>query len=169
MAVNKLLYFAFVNLKKALDCVPRKVIWWALRSLGVKEWAVRVIQGMNSNARRNVQANGQYSEVFGMGVGVHQGSVLSPLLFILVLEVLLCEFCTGVPWELLYADDLVLIADTQEECTSKLKAWKASMESKRLRVNMKKTKFLVSGRSKEGRRGWPHYKKANLEITKSIF
>ena len=35
--------------------------------------------------------------------------------------------------------------DTQEECISKLKAWKASIESKELHVNMKKTKFLVFG------------------------
>ena len=125
--------------------MPRKVLWWALRSLGVDEWAVRVIQGMYSNARSRVRVNGQYSEEFGVGVGVHQGSVLSPLLFILVLEALSREFRTGVPWELLYADDLVLIADTQEECISKLKAWKTGMESKGLHVNMKKTKFLVSG------------------------
>ena len=48
------------------------------------------------------------------------------------------------PWELLFADDLVLIADTQEECISKLKAWKASIESEGLCVNMNRTKFLVS-------------------------
>ena len=46
-----------------------------------------------------------YSEEFGFGVGVHQGSVLSPLLFIIVLESLSRKFCTGHPWELLYADD----------------------------------------------------------------
>ena len=39
----------------------------------------------------------------------------------------------------------MLIVDTQEEWISKLKAWKAGMESKGLCVNMKKTKFLVSG------------------------
>ena len=82
-------------------------------------------------------------------LGVHQGSVLSPLLFILVLEALSREFRTGVPWELLYADDLVLVADTLEECISKLKAWKAGMENKGLRVNMKKTKFLVSGKGND--------------------
>ena len=124
---------------------PRKVVWWALRSLRVEEWAVRVIQSMYFKARGRAQVNGQYSEEFGAGVGVHQGSVLSPLLFILVLEALSHEFHTGVPWELLYIDDLVLIADTQEECISKPKAWKAGMESKGLHVNMKKTKFLVSG------------------------
>ena len=52
-------------------------------------------------------------------LGVHQGSLLSPLLFILVLEVLSRKLHTAVPRELLYADDLVLIADTQEECMSK--------------------------------------------------
>ena len=97
-------------------------MWWALRSVGVDEWAVRVVQGMYANARIRVRVNGQLSEEFGVGVGVHQGSVLSPLLFILVLEALSREFRTGVPWELLYADDLVIIADSLEECISKLKA-----------------------------------------------
>ena len=45
-AAKKPLYFAFVDLEKAFDRVPREVLWWALRSLGVEEWAVRVIQGM---------------------------------------------------------------------------------------------------------------------------
>ena len=52
----------------------------------------------------------------------------------MVLEALSHEFCTGVPWELLYADDLAVIADTLEECVSKLKAWKKGMENKGLRV-----------------------------------
>ena len=55
---------------------------------------------------------------------------LCPKLFILVLESLWHKFGTGVPWELLYADDLVLNADTQEECISNVKAWKAGMWNK---------------------------------------
>ena len=43
------------------------------------------------------------------------------------------------------SDDLVVIADSLEECISKLRVWRAGMESKCLRVNMKKTKFLISG------------------------
>ena len=70
-----------------------------------------------------------------MNVGVHQGSVLSPLLFIIVLEALSRDFRTGVPWELLYADDLALIAESLEECIAKFEAWKSGMESKGLRVN----------------------------------
>ena len=75
---------------------------------------------------------------------MHQGSVLSPFLFILVLEALLSQFHTGAPWELLYADDLAVMADSLEECIARLKVWKEGMEPKGLRVNMK-TKLMVSG------------------------
>ena len=145
LAANKPLYFAFVDLEKAFDRVPRKVLWWVLRSVGMEEWSIRVIQGMYTNARSRVRVNGQYSEEFGVAVGVHQGPVLNPLLFILVVEALSRKFRTGAPWELLYADDLVIMADSLERCSSKLKAWKAAMEKKGLRVNMPKLKFLISG------------------------
>ena len=55
-----------------------------------------------------------------MKVRVHQGSVRSPLLFIIVLEALSRELWARVPWEDLYADDLVIIADSLEECVRRL-------------------------------------------------
>ena len=57
-----------------------------------------------------------YSEEFEVKVGVHQGLVLSPLLFIIVLEALSREFHSGVPRDDLCADDLVIIAESLEEC-----------------------------------------------------
>ena len=78
---------------------------------------------MYSNSQSCVWVDGQYSEEFGVGVVVHQGSVLSPLHFILLLEA--HKFRIGVPLELLYADDRLLIANTHEEYISKLKVWKA--------------------------------------------
>ena len=87
----------------------------------MEEWAVHVIQGMYTDVKSRVLVKGQYSKEFGVGVGVHQGSVLSPLLFILVLEALLRQFRTGVPWEFLYADDLAVIADSLEERIARLK------------------------------------------------
>jgi hypothetical protein len=58
--INKPLYIAFVDLEKAFDCVPRKVLWWALRSLGVEEWAVKIIHAMYTKSQ--VHVNGQYSD-----------------------------------------------------------------------------------------------------------
>ena len=63
-----------------------------------------------------------------MKVGVHQGSVLSPLLFITVMEALSSEFRIGLPWELFYADDLCLPADTEEDLVVKINRWKEGME-----------------------------------------
>ena len=145
LAANKRLYMAFVDLEKAFDRVPRKVIWWALRKLGVEEWIVRLVQGMYTNARSRVRVGDGYSQEFEVKVGVHQGSVLSPLLFICVLEALSCEFRSGVPWEDLYADDLVIIADSLEECVRRLLIWKEAMAKKGLRVNAGKTKIFICG------------------------
>ena len=65
----------------------------------VEEWIVRLVQGMYANARSRVHVGKGYSEEFEVKVGVHQGSVLSPLLFIIVLKALSRVFRSGVPWE----------------------------------------------------------------------
>ena len=54
------------------------------------------------------------------------------------------EFCTGTPWELLHADDLVIIAETEDELRMKLIKWKTNLEAKVLRVNIRKTKIMIS-------------------------
>ena len=123
---HKVLYFAFVDLEKAFDRVPRKVILWTLRTVGV----VRVIQSMYDGPISKIRVNDSYSDNISVKVGVHQGSVLSPLLFIIVLEALSKEFRTGCPWELFYADDLVVSAETPEAPRERLLTWKHNFELK---------------------------------------
>ena len=69
LAVNKRLYMAFVDLEKAFDRVPQKVIWWALRKLGVEEWIVRLVQRMYANARSRVRVGEGFSKEFEVKVG----------------------------------------------------------------------------------------------------
>ena len=97
---------AFVDLEKAFDRVPREVVWWSLRCLGVEELLVTVITAMYEGVTTAVNMKEGESDGFEVKVGVHQGSVLSPLLFIIALEALTSEFRVGLPWELFYADDL---------------------------------------------------------------
>ena len=124
LAANKRLYMAFIDLEKVFDQVPRKVIWWVLRKHDVEEWIVRLVHGLYANARIRVRVGEGYNDEFEVKVGVHQGSVLSPLLFVIVLEALSREFRSGVPWEDLYADDLVIIAESLEECVWRFLTWK---------------------------------------------
>ena len=106
---------------------------------------MRLVQEMYANGRSQVRVGEGFSKEFEVKVGVHQGSVLSPLPFIILLEALSREFRAGVPCEDLYADDLVIIADSLEECVRRLLIWKEAMEKKGLRVNAGKTKVMVCG------------------------
>ena len=72
--------------------------------------------GHGENEARTVMRTKQgYSTEFEVKVGVHQGSVLSPLLFVAVMEVVTRGVKEELPWELLYADDLVLVSQSKEE------------------------------------------------------
>ena len=106
---------------------------------------MRLVQGMYANVWSCVRVGKGYSDKFEVKVEVHQGSVLSPLLFITVLEALSREFRSGVPWEDLYADDLVIIAESLEECVRRLLTWTEAMVKKGLRVNAGKAKIMICG------------------------
>ena len=80
-----------------------------------------------------------------MKVSVHQGSVLSLLLCIIVLEALSSEFHSGVPWVDLYADDINIIPELLEECVRRLLTWKEAKDEKGLRVNAGKTRIMICG------------------------
>ena len=78
---------------------------------------------------------------------MHQGSVLSPFLFALVVDVV-TEFAReGVFSELLYADDLVLMSETIEGLRNKFIKWKEAFESKCLKVSLGKTNEMASSSS----------------------
>ena len=109
------------------------------------EWLVRIVQSMYKEVRNRVRVGDGYSNSFDVRVGVHQGSVLSLLLFVIVLEALSMEFRTGCSWEFLYADDLMVSAHSMDELLVKLRTWRLEMEKKGLRVNMGKTKLMVFG------------------------
>ena len=104
---NKNLDFAFVDFQKAFDRVPRDVVWWALRKIAIEEWLVKIVQLMYRNTQSCVIVNGTFIVDFLVQVGLHRGTVLSPLLFFMVLEVLSREIRSGCSEELLSANGMV--------------------------------------------------------------
>jgi len=73
-------------------------------------------------------------------VGLHQEPVLSPLVFVTVMAVICKELWVGLLWELLYADDLILTAESEVELHEQIVNWTAGMEVKGvLKMNTGKT------------------------------
>ena len=142
---DKKLYICFVDLEKAFDRVPRKVMEWAMRKKGLPEALVRAVMSLYEGAKTRVRVGSDLSDEFEVKVGVHQGSVLSPLVFAIVVDVVTESAREGVLSELLYADDLVLTSESMEGLREKFWKWKGAFESKGLKVNLGKTKVVVSG------------------------
>ena len=87
----------FVDLAKAFDCVPGKVLWWIMRTLGNKEWVISSVAAFYVFVNSKMCVNKKFSEEFGVKVQVHQESVWSLLLFIIVSEALSRTFRTSSP------------------------------------------------------------------------
>ena len=94
--------------------------------------------------KTRVRVGSAYSEESEVKVGVHQGSVLSSLLFAIVVDVI-TENARGVGNELSYANDFFLMSETMEDLKKRFWNWKDALESKDLKVNTRKTKVMVSG------------------------
>ena len=78
-AKKKKLYYAFVDLEKEFDRVPREVVRWALRKQGMDEWHIRTVMALYTEDCTVVRTDAGLSKSFKVKVGLHQGSVLSPL------------------------------------------------------------------------------------------
>ena len=74
---GKKLYFGFVDMEKASDRVPREVIRWAMRTLGVEERLVSAVMSMYTGAKPVVRTVYGNSSGFEVEVGMHQGTALS--------------------------------------------------------------------------------------------
>nr|CDJ91569.1 RNA-directed DNA polymerase (reverse transcriptase) domain containing protein [Haemonchus contortus] len=137
-------YLAFLDLEKAFDRLPREVLWSALRKRNVPEHLIFLVKDMYDGSTTTIRtAHGQTGAI-DVTVGVHQGSALSPFLFLLTMDVITEELVDGPLKTILYADDIALIAESKEELQDNLQKWQKKLAENGLLLNVKKTKFLSS-------------------------
>lgn len=77
---------AFIKLEKAYDRVPMKLIWKTLRNKCISNDYVQIIQDMYEGATTNIRTVCGERAKFHVGVGLYQGSGLSPYLFALIMD-----------------------------------------------------------------------------------
>ena len=137
----------FVDLEKAFDTVPREMMMAALWWMGVPEAEVRMVEGMYEKTTARVVVGEGASEEFEVKIGVRQGSVLSPLLFVEVLDLISRKtLMKDAMKKLLYADDLALVANGKQET---LEEWNGLFTRHALKINVEKMEVLHIGHQRE--------------------
>jgi len=85
----------FIDFEKAFDIVDRNVIWQLMGHYGVPPKFIRLIQELCEASSCQVIHKGKLSEPFEMNAGVRQGFLLSPVIFIMVVDWIMREVESG--------------------------------------------------------------------------
>ncbi|XP_047487973.1 uncharacterized protein LOC125038499 [Penaeus chinensis] len=142
---QKGLHSIFIDLEKAYDRVPRTEVWNCLRLKEVQEKYIRLIQDMYEGTKAKVKCMVGTTESFQVKVGLHQGSALSPFLFAIVIDCLTEAVQKIAPWDLMFADDVALNGETNEDVEERLEQWRRALEDRGMKVSRHKTEYLYVG------------------------
>ena len=102
------LHCVFVDLEKAYERVPREELWYCMRKSGIVEKYVQLVQDLYEGSETVVRCAVGITESFKVKIGLHQGSALSPFLFVVIINRLMDEVRREPPWTMLFADDIVI-------------------------------------------------------------
>jgi hypothetical protein len=79
---------------------------------------------------------------FPINIALHQGSALSPYLFALVMDEVTRDIQGGIPWCMLFADDVVLVDESRTGVDQKLELWRRTLEAKGFRLSRYKMEYM---------------------------
>ena len=91
---------------------------------------VQAVMSLYEGSRTKVRVGSGTTDEFGVRIGVHRGSVLSPLIFAIVVDDVTEHARKGSLNEILYADDLVLMSESLEDLREKFQRWRRALEDK---------------------------------------
>ena len=140
----------FVDLDKAFDNVPRNMAMATLRCMGAPESEVRMVDAMYENTKARVVVGSGMSNEFQVNIGLRQDSALSTLLFILVMDLTSRNIRnTDALRKIIYADDIVIVAEHREELQGALGEWNDIFKKHGLKMNLDKTGVMWVGKHRE--------------------
>ena len=148
---KKSCYCAFVDQKKYFDFINCDLLRFRLLASNINGNIYKSIVNLYSRTTVRIKINNQLSKEFVIENGIFQGETLSPLLASLYLNDLVqCINCAKLGVEvsgnmisiLLYADDIVLIAPTEEKLQQELDILEKWTNNWQLTCNQNKTKIV---------------------------
>ena len=150
---NSPLYVNFIDYEKAFDSVDRETLWKLLRHYGIPGKIISLIRCTYQDMSCRIAHAGQLSESFEVKTGVRQGCLLSPFLFLLVIDWIMKTTTTGrnngIQWtlwtqldDLDFADDLALLSHNHSQMQDKTTRLETTSAGTGLRINRKKTELM---------------------------
>ena len=147
------LYSVFIDFQKAFDSVDREVIWKLMHHYGFPPKFVTIIQQLYENATCQIIHDGKLTEPFTVRTGVRQGCILSPTIFLMVIDWVMRQATagrrTGIQWtfhkqleDLDLADDIVLLSHKQQDAQEKLNRVAEEASKTGLKINTSKTEVM---------------------------
>ena len=140
---------------KAFDCVDHSKLQKILKEMEVPDHLTRLLRNMYASQEASVRTRHGTLDWFQIQKGVHQGCMLSPCLFNLYAEYIMRNAgleetklesrLSGEISIIRYADDTILMAESEEELKSLLMKVKEESEKVGLKLNIQKMKILASG------------------------
>ena len=130
--------------------------WKILKEMGIPDHLTCLLRNLYAGQEATVRTGHGTTDLFQIGKGVRQGCILPPCLFNLYAEYImrntgLEEAQAGIKIagrninNLRYADDTILMAESEEELRSVLMKVKVESEKVGLKLNIWKTKIMASG------------------------
>ena len=127
-----------------------------LKEMEIPEHLTCILRNLYAGQEATVRTGHQTTEWFQIGKGIHQGCILSPCLCNLYAEYIkrhagLYEAQTEIKIsgrninDLRYADDTILMAESEEDLKSLLMKVKEESEKVGLKLSIQKTKIMASG------------------------
>ncbi len=122
--MKKETFTAFIDFSKTYDKIDRWLLWDSLKTLQLPQKFLNALQSLYENVQCSVRINGTLTDWFPVTLGLKQGCTISPTLFNLYINGLvriIKESGIGIDVGveiiaiLLYADDIVLLAESQQE------------------------------------------------------
>jgi hypothetical protein len=150
---NSSLVVNFIDFEKAFDSIDRSTMWAILRHYGVPEKIVNIIRQSYSNTTSRVVHGKGLSEAFPIVTGGRQGCLLSPFMFIIIIDWIMTKSTdnrrNGIQWNLWrqlddldFADDLALLAHSHRQMQEKTMELETNAAMTGLRINNSKTKVM---------------------------
>jgi hypothetical protein len=117
---KKYLHMIFIDLEKTYDKVTRNVMWWVLQKHKVSSKYITLLTDLYDNVVTSVRTSDGDTNDFLINIGLRQGSALSPYLFTLVMDEVTRDIQVGIPWCILFTDDVVLADESRTGVDQKL-------------------------------------------------